>query len=346
MEIRGHRRHLTGAPGLARRPTWPNARIYDNARALLAAEAGKIDFVDIATPPSDHAAIALEALSLGAARPLRKAAGRYDRRGALDAAPGGEVGAGALPLPQLQARAGHQDGAGPAQDAAASARSTWSRCRPSATRTPRGSPTGAPTGGASGATRAAASPWTTAATPSTWRSSGSGRTRPPSRARATTLGPFDTEDDFSCSLRFPTGIASAHLSWNAGVRKVLYTLHGERGAIRVEDDDVELAVQDVASAATARPPGPSSARRSPSDWMDSSHVTWFNSLFDDFKAAIAKRRVRRPRGGGGVPLRAAHRHGVRLGPRRQPRAPARRAWRRWPATTCRDRILRKDGARV
>ena len=25
-----------------------------------------------------------------------------------------------------------------------------------------------------------------------------------------------------------------------------------------------------------------------SDWMDSSHVTWFNSLFDDFKGAIAR----------------------------------------------------------
>ena len=27
----------------------------------------------------------------------------------------------------------------------------------------------------------------------------------------------------------------------------------------------------------------------PSDWMDSSHVTWFNSLFDDFKGAIERR---------------------------------------------------------
>ena len=44
---------------------WPKARLYDDARALLAAEADKIDFVDIATPPSDHAEIALEALSLG-----------------------------------------------------------------------------------------------------------------------------------------------------------------------------------------------------------------------------------------------------------------------------------------
>src|SRR5579863_5325649 len=44
---------------------WPNARLYDDARKLLAAEADHVDFVDIATPPSDHAGIALEALSLG-----------------------------------------------------------------------------------------------------------------------------------------------------------------------------------------------------------------------------------------------------------------------------------------
>ena len=65
-------------------------------------------------------------------------------------------------------------------------------------------------------------------------------------ARMSTMGPFDTEDDLSCSLRFPTGVASAHLSWQAGVRKVLYTIHGDRGAIRVEDDNVEVARREVA----------------------------------------------------------------------------------------------------
>jgi predicted dehydrogenase len=111
-------------------------------------------------------------------------------------------------------------------------------------------------------------------------------------ARMTTRGAAgcDTEDDFTCSLTFPTGVASAHLSWNAGVRKVLYTVHGERGAVRVEDDAIEVATQV---------PGPSGQpdqidwkfeRESiSSDWMDSSHVTWFNSLFDDFKSAIDRR---------------------------------------------------------
>jgi predicted dehydrogenase len=108
-------------------------------------------------------------------------------------------------------------------------------------------------------------------------------------AHAATLGAYDTEDDFTCSLKFPTGIASAHLSWNAGVRKVLYTVHGEHGAVRVEDDAIEVATQ------VPDPNGAPGAvtwkfeRESiSSDWMDSSHVTWFNSLFDDFKGAIAR----------------------------------------------------------
>jgi predicted dehydrogenase len=110
-------------------------------------------------------------------------------------------------------------------------------------------------------------------------------------ARAATIGPFDTEDDFSCSLRFPTGTASAHLSWNAGVRKVMYTLHGERGAIRVEDDDIEVAVRERTPGAAGEPATSSwrfEREAISSDWMDSSHVTWFNSLFDDFRGAIER----------------------------------------------------------
>ncbi len=40
---------------------------------------------------------------------------------------------------------------------------------------------------------------------------------------------WDTEDNFSAVLTFPTGLAHAHLSWTAGVRKVIYSVQGERG---------------------------------------------------------------------------------------------------------------------
>ena len=76
----------------------------------------------------------------------------------------------------------------------------------------------------------------------------------------------------------------------AGVRKVIYTVQGERGAITVDDDDLQLAVMEATG-------GPDVAQGAVkwnvekkvihSHWMDASHVSWFNSLFDQFQAAIA-----------------------------------------------------------
>ena len=43
----------------------PKARIYSDYKALLASEAGNLDFVDISTPPCDHAEIAHAAFERG-----------------------------------------------------------------------------------------------------------------------------------------------------------------------------------------------------------------------------------------------------------------------------------------
>ena len=121
-------------------------------------------------------------------------------------------------------------------------------------------------------------------------------------ARTSTMGTFDTEDDLSCSLRFPTGVASAHLSGRPGVRKVLYTVHGDRGAIRVEDDSIEVARAGQGRSVNSPDVDWKFERHDvPSDWMDSSHVTWFNSLFDDFERR-STRRLRRQGGPGGLPV--------------------------------------------
>jgi predicted dehydrogenase len=102
---------------------------------------------------------------------------------------------------------------------------------------------------------------------------------------------FDTEDDFSCTLTFPTGVAHVYLSWAAGMRKVIYTLHGERGAIRVEDDEIQVYVmkkankEDVAQGAVD---WDVERKTISSLWMDASHTTWFNSLFDEFLVAVEK----------------------------------------------------------
>jgi predicted dehydrogenase len=94
-------------------------------------------------------------------------------------------------------------------------------------------------------------------------------------------GAFDTEDNFSCTLTFPTGTAVAQLTWNAGVRKVQYTLHGERGAIMIEDDDIQLAVRGTGAAQ------PTVERmNAASNWMDASHAAWFKTLQLEFATAI------------------------------------------------------------
>jgi len=100
---------------------------------------------------------------------------------------------------------------------------------------------------------------------------------------------YDTEDNFSAVLTFPNGLAHVYLTWTAGVRKVIYTVQGERGAVTVEDDNLEIALMertdgpDVAQGAVT---WKMERRKIASHWMDASHVQWFNSMFDRFQIAI------------------------------------------------------------
>ena len=64
----------------------PKARIYPDVKTLLAAEAKNLDFVDIATPPCDHAAIAHAAFEHGL-QCLREADCDLGRRREADARP-------------------------------------------------------------------------------------------------------------------------------------------------------------------------------------------------------------------------------------------------------------------
>ncbi|MES1172572.1 MAG: Gfo/Idh/MocA family oxidoreductase [Bacteroidota bacterium] len=264
----------------------PGVRVYADYLTMLDAEAGKLDFVDVATPPAEHANVARAAFQRGlhvlCEKPL--ATTIADARDMLDQAraarrvlfpchnykhapvvktvrrviESGDIGR--VHMVTLQTfRNTHARGV-----------SEW---RPDWRRDHRYSGGGIAMDHGSH-TFYLAFEWL--------------RAYPTAiSARMSTMGAFDTEDDLSCSLRFPTGIASAHLSWQAGVRKVLYTIHGDRGAIRIEDDNVE-----VARLSTPGQMGETQSQWAferldvPSNWMDSSHVTWFNSLFDDFKKQI------------------------------------------------------------
>jgi predicted dehydrogenase len=107
-------------------------------------------------------------------------------------------------------------------------------------------------------------------------------------AKMTTPPGFDTEDNLACTVTFPEGIASAHLSWTAGIRKVIYTIQGSTGAIRVEDDDVEVCVRKREGvSASNKVTWDKTTESISSDWMEAGHSVWFASLFDQFRAAIA-----------------------------------------------------------
>ena len=269
---------------------FPDARIYADHKSMLAAEVGKIDFVDIATPPAHHAEIAHAAFECGLhvlcekpmATSAEEAAGMLKHalearrvyfpchnykhapvvkavRSILD-----EGVIGPVHLVTMQTfRNTHAKGV-------SEWRPDWRRERSYA-------------GGGIAMDHGShtfylAFEWM------------KGYPKALTAFSSTSEG-FDTEDEFGCTLNFPSGIVSAHLSWTAGVRKVLYTLHGKRGAIRIEDEDIELAILEAGPGVVA-PGSPGKwrfeKRVAPSDWMDASHVGWFSSLFDEFRAAIAK----------------------------------------------------------
>jgi len=255
----------------------PNARIYSDTKTLLAAEAGKLDFVDIATPPCDHAAIAHAAFEHGlhvfCEKPIATSAA--DARAMLEHAEkarrvffpshnykhapvirrireileSGELGA--IHLVTLDTfRTTHAKGVAEWQP-------DWRRQRKTS-------------GGGIAMDHGShtfylAFDWLAAQPTSI-------------AAKMSNLSTFDTEDNFSCTVTFPTGIAVAQLTWNSGFRKVIYTIHGQNGAIKVEDDDLEVHRK-------GRPVERMSLR---SDWMDASHAEWFKALHVDFVAQMER----------------------------------------------------------
>jgi predicted dehydrogenase len=98
-------------------------------------------------------------------------------------------------------------------------------------------------------------------------------------AKAFTVDPqWDTEDNVTAALTFPRGFANVFLTWSAGARKVIYTIQGTRGAITISDDDFELAT----AAGVEK-------RAIVSAFNDASHTGWFTSLFESFRDAIARK---------------------------------------------------------
>ena len=252
----------------------PGVRVYERVSALLEAEADRLDFLDIATPPCDHASITHAALDHGlhvfCEKPIATSA--EDARSLLEHATAArrvffpshnyrhapvvrtvrkildEGNIGNLHLVTLNTfRTKHAVGV-----------ADW---KPDWRRMHRYSGGGIAMDHGSHSFYLAFD----------WL-----RSYPTSiTAHMEHHGGHDTEDGFSCTASFPTGTAIAHLTWNAGVRKVIYSLHGERGAITIEDDDIQIAIGGKVEHISAS-----------SHWMDASHAAWFTSLLNEFVDAI------------------------------------------------------------
>jgi len=259
------------------RQVLPHARIYPDTKTLLTAEARQLDFVDVATPPCDHAAIAHAAFEHGlhvfCEKPIATSAA--DARAMLDHATAakrvffpshnykhapvikairkvlesGEIGP--IHLVTLDTfRTTHAKGVADWQP-------DWRRSRK-----------------ASGGGIAMDHGSHTFYLAFDWLSS-----YPTAiTAHMNHRGAFDTEDNFNCTVTFPTGIAVAQLTWNSGFRKVIYTIHGANGAIKCEDDDVEIHIKGK----------PVEKMSAASHWMDASHAEWFKALQIDFVDQIGR----------------------------------------------------------
>lgn len=110
-------------------------------------------------------------------------------------------------------------------------------------------------------------------------------------AKAIRLAPeWDTEDNLTVSLTFPgQKYANSTLSWTAGMRKVIYTVQGTKGGIVVNDDDAEITIGFPNTGSHAGT-GDHEVKKFviESDWMDASHTKWFNSMFDKFQGCVAR----------------------------------------------------------
>ncbi|MFO0660688.1 MAG: Gfo/Idh/MocA family oxidoreductase [Polyangiaceae bacterium] len=266
---------------IAAKNEFPHARMYADAQSLLEAESHRLDFVDIATPPHVHAEIARSAMARGLhvlcekplattladAKAMLEDAVRFGRvlypchnykyapviRAAREELARGRIGPVHL-VTLATFRTTHARGV-----------SEW---RPDWRREHQYSGGGIAMDHGSH-TFYLAFDWL-------------GQYPTAVSAKMSTIGSFDTEDNFSCALTFPSATVTAHLSWTAGVREVMYTIHGEHGAITIDDDVIKVTLRDSNGAVRVE------TNQISSDWLDASHAGWFAAMFQRFEQAIAE----------------------------------------------------------
>jgi predicted dehydrogenase len=259
----------------------PGVRVYSDHESLFAAESSRLDFVDIATPPADHAAIARAALRRGlhvlCEKPLATSA--HDAWDLLRTARLAERVVfpchNYLYAPVVRAVRGVLDRGligRPTMATLHTYRSSHGRgvreWRPDWRRDRRIAGGGITMDHGVHAFYVAfdwLGGYPTAVT-----------------ARMSVTSGYDTEDSCTCTLTFPDGIASTHLTWTAGARKAIYTISGERGVITVNDDDMQVVWTEDGRAREER-------ASVPSHFEDASHTRWFGAVLERFRVSVLAR---------------------------------------------------------
>lgn len=100
------------------------------------------------------------------------------------------------------------------------------------------------------------------------------------------LDKLDTEDNVACSMVFPRGVAHATLSWTAGTRKVIYTLHGSKGTVMIDNDVATVMLRDPKAALPPSLAATQGVIATESHWDDASHREWFADMFELFVSSI------------------------------------------------------------
>jgi predicted dehydrogenase len=272
------------------RKNLPEARLYSSWEELLRSEQGKVEIVDIATPPCDHPAIAIAALAAGfhvlCEKPLAPSTAEAARM--LAAAEKNQrvlfpchnyKHAPVVQLIQEQINSGRlgeitsvtlQTFRNTHAKGVPEWRTDWRRdFRIS--------------GGGIAMDHGSHTFYLTFA----WLAS-----LPLSlTAKAVRMAQeWDTEDNLTATIEFPgKKFAHSYLSWTAGMRKVIYTVQGTKGGIVVNDDDAEISIGFPNTGSHAGS-GDHKVEKFTieSDWMDASHTKWFNSMFDKFLACIER----------------------------------------------------------
>jgi len=90
-------------------------------------------------------------------------------------------------------------------------------------------------------------------------------------------------------VAYATATFRAEFTLEADAKITDMQLDGDRVAIRVEDDRIEIARLHKNTLRSYCAEWDFENAEMPSDWMDSSHVGWFSSLFDQFKNAIERK---------------------------------------------------------